>query len=268
VPIPAWQYVVTMSAYIALLYGFHELMRRKVRVSQVTFFAALFTFPLWIANLEGWFRWGKTLLVLLPINFLGVVRAAYLTRSERSAVLRQHWVDYVLYAVLIANILEASVMGLTLGHTLNGLAGLLLAFTQPRPGHAWRIDERADGSQDLLVDTPLAWCWLYTTWNAAFVYGENPGYLASSLCILTVPLLTCYVHGRSDLWVSARVYTLGLHITVRACYDVYTPLMDSSFWAHPQVLYGWGALNFVLHLAYLGWWWRTAEGAGTARSAT
>jgi hypothetical protein len=29
----------------------------------------------------------------------------------------------------------------------------------------------------------VMWNFLYTTWNMAFVYGENPSYFASSFCV-------------------------------------------------------------------------------------
>lgn len=54
-----------------------------------------------------------------------------------------------------------------------------------------------------------------------------------------------------------RVYTLAIHILIRSCYDIFTPVMDSTLWFNPEVLKWWGLVNILLHGTYLVYWFFT-----------
>lgn len=101
---------------------------------------------------------------------------------------RKDWVLWFLHAILGLNILEASLKDFEMGNWLNGLSGFILIVTIPlvKSGKGkrvgWKISQEKPG--DLLAYTDAIWNFLYTSWNIAFVYSENPGYAASSLCIL------------------------------------------------------------------------------------
>ena len=97
----------------------------------------------------------------------------------------------------------------------------------------------------------MGWILLYTIWNANFVYGETPAFFASTLVILAIPVIRAFVNKRNDLWMSARAYTLGLHLLIRANYDIFTPLMDSSEWFNPLIHQKWALANAILALFYL-----------------
>lgn len=252
--IPAWQYLFSMSLYMVILYGFHEMSRKYIKGATLFFLLTLFTFPLWIQNLDGWFRIGKTLIVLIPINFVNIVRLSFQRKEHGWESLRKNWVLWVFYLILSLNIVEASIKDLSLGNYFNTISGFILCLTIPLPQKAWCVGTEKDDYYDLIADLPFAWSLLYTTWNAAFVYAENPGYLASSICILTVPIIRSFYKKRYDLWMSARAYTLGLHIFIRATYDVFTPIMDSSAWSNDRAVYIWSLINLVLHAGYLIMW--------------
>ena len=51
-----------------------------------------------------------------------------------------------------------------------------------------------------------------------------------------------------------RIYTLAIHILIRASYDIFTPIMDSTLWFNPDVLKAWGIVNLGLHVLYLAVW--------------
>jgi hypothetical protein len=145
---------------------------------------------------------------------------------------------------------------MTAGNVFNALSGLILCITIPLPTKHWRVGKN-DGKltfAEIIADLPLAWCLLYATWNAAFVYGENISYFASSLCILIIPEIWIFFKKRVDLWLMARVYTLAVHLLIRACYDIFTPVMDSSAWFSQSFLNIWGVLNIVLSVVYLIYW--------------
>ncbi|WP_245568375.1 hypothetical protein [Ferrimonas futtsuensis] len=142
----------------------------------------------------------------------------------------------------------------------NFIAGCVLLVTMPFPKYKngkrqyWLIGK--DAPNDLLFYSTASWNFLYTTWNMAFVYGENPGYFASSFCILMAAELYPVFKKRPELYIIARVYTLAFHILVRAMGDPFAKVMDSTHWANDQVLLYWGVANAVLHVAYLFWYFK------------
>jgi hypothetical protein len=257
--ISIWQYLVSMSIYIGLLLILVELMRKHYKITAIFWLLSLLTFPLWFEQLDGWFRWAKTLSVLLPTAIIvGFGRIAnYEKREGWWKFFRKDWVLWSLYGILGLNILEASLKDLALGNYFNAISGLILIVTIPlfkskkTKKRGWAFSKEKPG--DLLAYTDPMWNFLYTTWNIAFVYAENPGFAASSFCILLAAELYPVLKKRPELYVTARVYTLAIHILIRATYDIFTPIMDSSQFANSHVVYYWGLINLVLHVPYLFW---------------
>ncbi|SRR6056297_1349424 len=276
--IPAWQYLVSMPLYIGILMILVELMRKYYKASAIFWILALFTFPLWDAQLDGWFRWVKTLSVLVPTALIvGLGRIAqYEERGGWWKFFRKDWVLWSLYGILGLNILEASLKDIALGNYFNAISGFILIVTIPlfkskkSKRRGWLISKEKPG--DLLVYTDPVWNFLYTTWNIAFVYAENPGFAASSLCILLAAELYPVLKKRPELYVTARVYTLAIHILIRATYDIFTPIMDSSAFANETVVYYWGLGNMVLSIPYIIWYFmkrrQTTEAAEPGLSKT
>jgi hypothetical protein len=258
--IPIWQYLVSMPLYIGILLILVELMRKHYKISAIFWILTLFTFPLWDAQLEGWFRWAKTLSVLIPTALIvGLGRIAQHEKREGWwTFFRKDWVLWSLYGVLGLNILEASLKDIALGNYFNAISGFILIVTIPlyksknSKRRGWLISKEKPG--DLLVYTDPIWNFLYTTWNIAFVFGENPGFAASSLCILLAAELYPIIKKRPELYVTARVYTLAIHILIRSTYDIFTPIMDSSQFANPTVVHYWGIINFALSVPYIFWY--------------
>lgn len=266
--IPVWQYAVTMTGYIVILLLLVEGMRRAPRISGILWILSLCTFPLWIENLDGWFRWAKTVSVLIPTAIVvGGARIAWLYKENPNSVLkffRGDWVLKVLYAVLFLNIAEATAKDLVTGNYFNFVCGVILCITIPFPRYKngkrmyWVVGK--DKPNDLLFYSTAAWNFLYTTWNLAFVYGENAGYFASSFCILMAAELYPILKGRPELYIIARVYTLAFHIFVRATAgDIFAPMMDSTSWANENVLYFWGLINMLMHIPFAIWYFKTKK---------
>lgn len=255
--ISIWQYILSMSVYIILLFLMIEYMRKNYKAAAIFWLLSLLSFPLWFYQLEGWFRWVKTFSVLLPTAIIvGYGRMAHMENRTKGWMkhFKKDWVLWTLYGVLGLNILEASLKDLALGNYYNAVAGFVLIITIPlvksRKGKiGWKIESKKPG--DLLVYTDPIWNFLYTTWNIAFVFGENPGYAASSLSILLAAELYPIIKKRPELYVISRVYTLAAHILIRATYDIFTPIMDSSQFANPTIVYYWGIINMAISLPYL-----------------
>lgn len=261
--IPIWQYLVSMSTYIILLMVLVEVMRKYRRFAAIFWLLSLLSFPLWFYQLEGWFRWVKVISVLLPTAL--IVGPARIANFEQLKgwwnVFRKDWVLWSLYGVLGLNILEATVKDFGLGNYLNATVGVILILTMPlykyvgKKANGWAFSKEEPG--DLLAYTHPFWNFLYTTWNIAFVYGENPGFAASSLSILLAAELYPIIKKRPELYVTARVYTLAMHMLIRATYDIFEPIMDSSQFANQTVVEYWGVINLVFAVPYVIWHFNT-----------
>lgn len=250
---PLLSIFVSMVFYMLFLFLFLEYSREKQQFYKWFSILAICSFPLWFLNIDSWFRWAKTISILIPLVFFNYIRISndgY--HKNRYMRLKEKWPMWILYFILILNIVEAMLQDFSAGYFFNGACGLILCLTIPLPTRHWRVGKN-DGKNtfaEILADLPLAWCLLYVTWNAAFVYGENIAYFASSLCILLVPQIWMFFKKRVDLWLMARVYTLAVHLLVRASYDIFTPIMDSTAWFSAAFLRNWGIVNFALHIAY------------------
>ena len=254
----ALSFIVSMSVYCLLLYFFLDYTREKEGFFKWFFIIALLSIPLWFFNLHTFFRWAKSISVLLPICFVSFVRIAANKEGGNKFMqsLKKKWPLWILYFVLMLNIAEATKADFEMGNYFNAICGIILCITIPLPTKHWRIGKK-DGKfnfGELIADLPLAWCILYVTWNACFVYAENTSFVASSLCILLLPELWMLSKKRVDLWLMGRIYTLALHILIRSSYDIFTPLMNSAAWWNADVSKYWGLVNLVLHGAYLIYW--------------
>lgn len=86
--IPAWQYAVSMTTYIVFLLLLVEGMRRTPRLTGAFWLLSLLTAPLWAENVVGWFRWAKTVSVLIPTAIVvGGARIAWLYRENPNQML-------------------------------------------------------------------------------------------------------------------------------------------------------------------------------------
>ena len=261
--IPVWQYLLSMSGYFILLLFIVETMRKHYRFANVFWIVSLLTFPLWLmGGVVGWFRWSKILSVILPTIFMGFTRIASYEKRQGKIwnALQKDWVLWVLYGVLFLNIMEATIKDLTMGNIFNAICGFLLCVTIPFPRKYWKISTEKYG--DLIAYTTVAWNFLYTTWNACFVYGESPTFFASSLCILLAAEIYPIIKKRPELYITARVYTLAAHLLIRACFiNLFPALMDASTWYNPTVMQYWGIINFILIVPYVFWYmWQIRSG--------
>ncbi|MCM1989130.1 hypothetical protein [Oceanirhabdus seepicola] len=260
--IPVWQYVLSMGGYTALLILIVHFMRKHYKISNWIWIGALFTFPLWLRNIEGWFRVFKTLSILLPIILFGLARTSnYEDRKGKGwEFLQKGWVMWTLYGVLLLNIMEATIKDYQLGNMMNVVCGVVLCITAPFPTKYWKIYKGK--SSDVIAYTTIGWNFLYTTWNGCFVYGETGAYFAASLCIIFAAEIYPLVKRRPELYIMARVYTLATHLLIRACFgDLFPSLMDASSWHNAEVLKYWGIINAIVCVPYAFWYtWQLHTG--------
>ena len=83
---------------------------------------------------------------------------------------------------MFCNIAEATLRDMQMGNMMNALAGFILCVTMPFGDKYWKYDTSSHG--EILSYTVPMWNFLYTTWNACFVYAEGHEFFASTCCIL------------------------------------------------------------------------------------
>lgn len=253
--LPIWQYVLSMGTYFLFLLALIHIMRKHYKFATIFWMCSLLTFPLWLmGGVTGWFRWAKTLSVLLPIIVFCLMRiASYENRSGKFwAILRRPWAMWFIYGILFLNIMEATIKDYTMGNLYNALCGFLLCVTIPFPLKYWKVSKEKHG--DLVAYTTIFWNFAYTTWNLCFVFAETKEYFAASICILLAAEIYPIIVKRPELYITARVYTLAAHLLIRACAPgLFPAVMNASSWQNPTLLYYWGLANMVIMIPYVFW---------------
>ena len=258
------QFALSMVTYIVLLLIAVEVFRKNHRFAFIFWIASLFTFPLWLKNLDGWFRWVKIISVILPTAFIvGFGRIAnYEDRDGFWKFYKKDWILWAVYGVLFLNIAEATLKDLQTDNIPNAVVGIILCISIPLvyakgQKQAWIFSKEKPG--DLLAYTSAGWNFLYTTWNLAFVFGESPSFFASSFCILFAAEIYPILKKRPELYVTARIYTLAIHLLLRATYDVFTPVMDSTNWYSESFQDYWGWINLAIAIPFTITWIRNVK---------
>ena len=97
---------VSMAVYMLFLFLFLEYTREKQGFYKWFSIIAICSFPLWFLNLSSWFRWVKTISILIPLLFLTYVRLANDGKHhDLMPSLRKKWPMWILYLILMLNIL-------------------------------------------------------------------------------------------------------------------------------------------------------------------
>jgi hypothetical protein len=250
---------LSIVAYALVAFALTEVCRRSRRLAAAFIILSLCTFPLWADNRDSWFEWAKIFSVLLPMVVVGFMRIAVFEERQGTfwQVFRKPWTLWFLFFVLGLNIIEASIRDWEFGNHMNALTGFILVLTIPFVGKFWRIEKITCG--DLIVDFPLGWCFLYTTWNAAFLLGCIPDEFAGGLAIL----IACELYsvlGRHDLYLMGRIYTLAFFVIQLGTTNV-LPFMDSSSWANQVFVDNWGLFNIACGVGYVTWYnWQMYTG--------
>lgn len=255
--VPAWITPISMVVYTVLLMLLTEFMRRHYRASMWVWVVSLVTVPLWIANIPGddWFRWAKNLSVILPLIFAGLGRIAAVQQKDTPfwRLMRKRWVRWTLYGIVFCNIAEATLRDMQMGNMMNALAGFILCITMPFGDKYWKYDTSSHG--EILSYTVPMWNFLYTTWNACFVYAEGHEFFASTCCILAAAELYPIIMRRPELYITGRIYTLGAHLLLRSCFPLLFPtIMNSAAWFSPDVMYWWGMANGIIGIPFVFWY--------------
>lgn len=257
-----WMTPIFMIVYIVLLMLLTEYMRTHYKTSMWVWVLALLTIPVWIQHVDGWFRWAKNLSVILPLIYVGLARISRVEQRKGKfwEALQKDWVLWTLYGIVFLNIAEATMKDVFLGNHMNALAGLILCITMPFAPKFWKYDTDSHG--EIIAYTTGYWNFLYTTWNACFVYAESPAYFARTCCILLAAELYPIVKRRPEMYITGRIYTLGAHLVLRSCFPaLFMVTMNAEAWFNPTVMTNWGMVNGLIALPFVFWYcWQLHQG--------
>lgn len=250
------QYILTMVCCTLFLFFIHEFFRRYLKLTTAFFILVLLSFPLWFNNLGGWFLAVKTLLMIVSIIIINTTRLRHSITNPKLSWFKKDIFFWFIYIVLISNIAVALIPDIEIGNYYNAFAGLLLCILVPLPLKGWSIDTSFDKKHDLLVDLPIIWCLLYTSWWMNFVYDGWPGIFSRGVCLMAVTFIPLIIYKRSDLWLSIRAYTLAFYMLTITFIDYSVPFIDSVVKQDDKVIIIWGVLNLVLLVIYTLWWFQ------------
>jgi hypothetical protein len=277
---PIWQIACAMLAYTAFLFAANELARRHVRWFVFPQAILVAIVPFLIPDLSGsWFQVSKILTTTFPCLVVSLSRMA-LQEGDGKALrfFGGPWKYAFAYIAIEINILETVVADLQGGWYFNAFSGLVLGLTLPNAfkDKAWFIETETP-RRDALVNLSTVWTVLYTTWNLACLYAQDPAYLAHVASLLAAPLAYSLILRRPDLWMGARVYTSSIAVMILwGGHDFVTPFMDTTPLRSEQAVAWWGIVNSVLLACYLAHWlarsgrlsWKASGGAPGLEKAT
>ena len=163
--------------------------------------------------------------------------------------------------LLVLNITEALLRDLEKGrnHIPNAITALLLILTLPFLPHSSVLSSLAAETMQtgyFLFPTDATWTVLYSTWNAAFSYGDNYSWITRLM--LLPPFIVSRCLGYTECWLGARCLSLMCSMVMRATQTsyVYTPGLSPLTPAagtihHDALIYTrWGILNFFFAVLY------------------
>lgn len=188
-----------------------EIFHRYPKFSLAFFsIVSIILFPCWVllVGVEDWFAWMKVFSIASGIIVLSLLRT---TKLRNSAKL----VQWITYAFLAVNILEATVRDAVVGNAanyLNAAAGFLLIVTLEKL-RTVHIDKKEKHRDLLWSGMTLSWIVGYTLWNWTFVY-LNFGLQSSLMHVAVLGSAFLVVFRNKDRWLQARAFTLGMYFVL------------------------------------------------------
>ncbi|CAE6951092.1 Gnf1 [Symbiodinium natans] len=127
---------------------------------------------------------------------------------------------------------------------------------------------------DMCCRLPVSWVWLYTSWNALFLF-DISALNGWTLAVLLAPLLEsqrtlCLLqsHGvalipwMNSHWLQVRAFSLWLWLVLNGCFHpLFGNISSPSDWFEltphdeDQARRMWGAFNLAWAILHLGWFW-------------
>lgn len=207
----------------------------------------------WESGYTAWFAVAKfvgALVGVLALNYFRTVGVCNVTSH------------FTCLGLLALNIVEALFRDLEKGrnHIPNAITALLLIVSLPfvpQLGKFSSLAVETTRTGYFLFPTDPAWTLLYSTWNAAFSYGDNYSWITRLM--LLPPFFVSYYLGYPECWLGARCLSLMGSMVMRATQTsyVYTPGRSpltpppGTRQHNPSIYAAWGTFNLALAVLYL-----------------
>lgn len=227
--------LIYMLVFFVVFIAATELLRRYKRIALIFFLVCL---PSTLVPNADLFMKIKTISVLVPICIL--LYARFIPKNINSYF-------KIIYAVIILNIIEASVIDFTTENYLNIISGIALIVLLPYSMNKWKVSGQHD---DFIVNLPKYWPLLYTVWNLCFLYSFRISTFGYAIPLLLAPYLYSVVLKRSDLYFQARAYSFGFYLFFRATFGdtdlLNIPEFNLEHWYSESVALAWALINLVI----------------------
>lgn len=194
---------VSIAAQAVAMTGLFMLASQSRRFSSAFYIVTpivIVILGLSLGNQTG-FGWIKLISVCLACVWINLLRTTGMGKKD--------FFLYMIVAIFIGNILEASIQNLiaiTPVNALNSFLGLALIIS---------IDYRQKPRIETEKPFGLLWhgvdrTWIvsYTLWNIAFIYVHFPSSFFYHIVVLSVPLVGEFL--KPGIWGQARAYTLAV----------------------------------------------------------
>jgi hypothetical protein len=204
----------------------------------------------WESGFAHWFIVVKTLTSAVGVLLMNVFREqGYYTPTTHGIVA----------TLLVLNIFEAVVRDVQLGYLFNAFSGVCLITSIPytlSSEHMALLADITTSTRTFVFPLSFQWVLLYSSWNACFAYDDNYSWMTR--LILVPPVLIALLI-RNDLWLSARVLLLMIHLILRAIQPIWFYQPGNSFLTptagsiqNPKdICVMWGRVNCLLSLVYI-----------------
>jgi hypothetical protein len=202
--------------------------------------------PWWFVGEHPWFYWIKTFSLLAGSCYVWALRFRSLYKKR--------WAYWGVYAILIANILEAVVLdflGSGFAHIMNAVAGVLLILTVSIPTKAFHVELEGTRWRDFLWDMTYGWIFAYTFWNFTFVYLNYPHSAARMIAVLAAPLIVSLF--KQGTWMQARFMTLAFHMMLVFSYPPIESFGSVAGWYTESGARVMAVLSLASVAGYAGW---------------
>jgi len=206
----------------------------------------------WESGYTAWFAVAKFVGALVGVVALNYFRTAGVCNVTS---------HLTCLGLLALNIVEALFRDLEKGrnHIPNAITALLLLLSlpfEPQLSTFSNLAAETTRTDYFLFPTDFTWTLLYSTWNAAFSYGDNYSWITRLM--LLPPFFVSQYLGYSECWLGARCLSLMCSMVMRATQTsfVYTPGLSpltplvGTIQHHPSIYAAWGVLNMILTVLY------------------
>jgi len=181
--------------------------------------------------------------------FLVVTGMLWILFLRYSRIAKGRWPFFILYLIVLLNILVVVVYEQSIGIVFNTIAGIFLLLTLPNGNHI-KIDKKSK-TKDLLWDIPFLWIICYTLWDWSFCYSSYTVASKVFFVLLLAPIIFEVIKRKTYLQV--RAYTLAFYLLLFLYQKTFLSALNATRQPNVILLATFEYLSFSCCLLYFGY---------------